>query len=66
MTFIDNRRVGRMDNICPHLVNDSDQRFPDEFQLHKIFHDIPIRSKTVLFDTVCVAPDLLDSNIILH
>ena len=66
MALIDNRGVGRMDDICPHLVNDRDKRFANEFKLHKIFHDIPIRTKPFPINEHCVTPALLDSNKILH
>jgi hypothetical protein len=48
MAFVNDRRIGRMNDVRTHFVHDSDQRLADKFKLHEIFQGAPDNAVTFL------------------
>ena len=47
MALIDDRRIGRMDNIRPHFTDHGDQRFTNKFKLYEILQmTLPGRARS--------------------
>ena len=38
MPFVDDRRIGTADHVGPHLVDDGDERFADQFETAEFIH----------------------------
>ena len=53
VALVDDRRVGRMDDVGAHLVDHGDQRFANQLELDKFVHAFPRRRATV---SPCFAP----------